>query len=175
MFYYLLVWSIALLNSFPTIIFANILYSGHDQQNIQPDLDPNCMKLWSTLIMCLNKGKEGKKMYIWKKNLRVETIVVMVIRIEGFKLSICLSLSYTVTILPVILILAKWKKENPSSIRCLTMLLWWLHDSSTDPLRFMAAVLWFTTVELQMLTMCPRCDRVQTGSATASSSYCICD
>ena len=29
------------------------------------------------------------------------------------------------------------KKENQASIRCLTMLLWCLHDTSTDPLRLM--------------------------------------
>ena len=33
------------------------------------------------------------------------------------------------------------KKENPASIRCLTILLRCLHDSSTDPLRFMMAAL----------------------------------
>ena len=52
------------------------------------------------------------------------------------------------------------KKENPASIRCLTMLLRCLHDSSTDPLRLMTAALRFTTVELRMLTMPPRFDTV---------------
>ena len=44
------------------------------------------------------------------------------------------------------------KKENPASIRCLTMLLRCLHDSSTDPLRLLAAALRLTTLELRMLT-----------------------
>ena len=52
------------------------------------------------------------------------------------------------------------KKEIPASIRCLTMLLRCLRDSSTDPQRFMTAALRFTTVELQMLTMPPRFDTV---------------
>ena len=52
------------------------------------------------------------------------------------------------------------KKEIPASIRCLTMLLRCLHDSSTDPLRLMTAALRFTTVELRMLTMPPRFDTV---------------
>ena len=52
------------------------------------------------------------------------------------------------------------KKEIPASIRCLTMLLRCLHDSSTDPLRLMTAALRFTTVELRMLMMPPRFDTV---------------
>ena len=52
------------------------------------------------------------------------------------------------------------KKEIPASIRCLTMLLRCLQDSSTDPLRLMTAALRFTTVELRMLTMPPRFDTV---------------
>ena len=52
------------------------------------------------------------------------------------------------------------KKEIPASIRCLTMLLRCLHDSSTDPLRLKTAALRFTTVELRMLTMPPRFDTV---------------
>ena len=52
------------------------------------------------------------------------------------------------------------KKEIPASMRCLTMLLRCLHDSSTDPLRLMTAALRFTRVELRMLTMPPRFDTV---------------
>ena len=42
------------------------------------------------------------------------------------------------------------KKIMPASIRCLTMLLRCLHDSSTDPLRLKTAALQITTVELRM-------------------------
>ena len=52
------------------------------------------------------------------------------------------------------------KKEILASIRCLTMLLRCLHDSSTDPLRLKTAELRFTTVELRMLTMPPRFNTV---------------
>ena len=52
------------------------------------------------------------------------------------------------------------RKEIPASIRCLTMLLRCLHDSSTGPLRLMTAALRFTTVEPRMLTMPPRFDSV---------------
>ena len=52
------------------------------------------------------------------------------------------------------------KREIQASIRCLTILLRCLHDSSTDPLRLMTAALRFTTVELRMLTMPPRFDTV---------------
>ena len=52
------------------------------------------------------------------------------------------------------------QKENPISIRCLTIILRCLHDSSTDILRFMTAALRFTTMELRMLTMRPRFDTV---------------
>ena len=55
---------------------------------------------------------------------------------------------------------SKWKKENQASIRCPTILLWRLHDSSTDPLRLMTAALRFTAVELRMLTMPPRSNTV---------------
>ena len=43
------------------------------------------------------------------------------------------------------------KEENPASIRCLTMLLRCLQDSSTVPLRLMPAALRFTPMELRML------------------------
>ena len=80
-----------------------------------------------------------------------------------------LSLSYTLTIqfgydAPLFVsILANGngcKKENPISIRCLTMLLRCQHILSTDILRFMMAALKFTTAELRMLTMRPRFDTV---------------
>ena len=76
----------------------------------------------------------------------------------------------------------KKKEENPASI-------WCLHDSSTDPLRFMAAALRFTPMELRMLTMRPRFNTVlvrfkpvANGSVTTNSwpnrigqLYCIRD
>ena len=43
------------------------------------------------------------------------------------------------------------KEENPASIRCLTMLLRCLQDSSTVPLRLMPAALRFTPMELRMI------------------------
>ena len=53
------------------------------------------------------------------------------------------------------------------------MLLRCLHDSSSDPLRFMAAALPFTTLALQMLTMRPWFNtvllRFKPGSATVAS------
>ena len=45
----------------------------------------------------------------------------------------------------------KKKKKNPASIRCLTMLLRCLQDSSTVSLRLMPAALRFTPMELRML------------------------
>ena len=51
-------------------------------------------------------------------------------------------------------------KKNPASIRCLTMLLRCLHESSTAPLRLMTAALRFTPAELRMLRMHPRFDTV---------------
>ena len=56
------------------------------------------------------------------------------------------------------------KEENPASIRCLTMLLRCLQDSSTVPLRLMPAALRFTPMELRMsrmLTMWSRFDTLQ--------------
>ena len=50
------------------------------------------------------------------------------------------------------------QNENQASIRCLTMLLRCLHDSSTVPLGLMTAALRFTTGELRMLAMPPRFD-----------------
>ena len=52
------------------------------------------------------------------------------------------------------------RKKNQASVRCLTILLRCLHDSSMDPLRLMTAALRFTTVELRMLTMPPRSNMV---------------
>ena len=43
------------------------------------------------------------------------------------------------------------KEENQASIRCLTMLLRCLQDSSTVALRLMTAALRFTPMELRML------------------------
>ena len=59
-----------------------------------------------------------------------------------------------------------WKKENPASIRCLTMLLRCLHDSSTDPLRLMTAALGFTTVELRMITNAHDASTIRYGAST---------
>ena len=74
------------------------------------------------------------------------------------------------------------KKDNPASILCLTMLLRCLHDSSTVPVRFMAAALRFTTVELRMLTNGHDVSKIRYGASTVqassariSSSCCIFD
>ena len=68
------------------------------------------------------------------------------------------------------------KKKNPASIRCLTMLLRCLQDSSTVPLRLMPAALRFIPMELRMLknahgaaTIRYGATTVQAGSATAAS------
>ena len=68
------------------------------------------------------------------------------------------------------------KEENPASIRCLTMLLRCLQDSSTVPLRLMPAALRFTPMELRMLknahdavTIRYGATTVQAGSATTAS------
>ena len=68
------------------------------------------------------------------------------------------------------------KKEILTSIRCLTMLLRRLHDSSTDPLRLKTAALRFTTVELRMITNAHDASTIrygassiQAGSATVAS------
>ena len=58
------------------------------------------------------------------------------------------------------------KKEIPASIRCLTMLLRCLHDSSTDPLRLKTAALRFTTVELRMLTNAHDASTIRYGACT---------
>ena len=52
------------------------------------------------------------------------------------------------------------------------MLLWCLHDSSMNPLRFMMVALQFTVVELQMLTIRYGASIVQALSATTASLYC---
>ena len=68
------------------------------------------------------------------------------------------------------------KEENPAPIRCLTMLLRCLQDSSTVPLRLMPAALRFTPMELRMLknahdavTIRYGATTVQAGSATTAS------
>ena len=70
------------------------------------------------------------------------------------------------------------KEENPASIRCLTMLLRCLQDSSTVPLRLMPAALRFTPMELRMLKNAhdavtirygTGATTVQAGSATTAS------
>ena len=68
------------------------------------------------------------------------------------------------------------KEENPASIRCLTMHLRCLQDSSTVPLRLMPAALRLTPVELRMFkndhdvaTIRYGATTVQAGSATAAS------
>ena len=58
------------------------------------------------------------------------------------------------------------KKEIPASIRCLTMLLRCLHDSSTDPLRLKTAALRFTTVELRMPTNAHGASTIRYGAST---------
>ena len=68
------------------------------------------------------------------------------------------------------------KEENPASIRCFTMLLRCLQDSSTVSLRLMPAALRFIPMELRMLknahdavTIRYGATKVQAGSATAAS------
>ena len=68
------------------------------------------------------------------------------------------------------------KEENPTSIRCLTMLLRCLQDSSRVPLRLMPAAHRFTQMELRMLknahdavTIRYGATTVQAGSATTAS------
>ena len=68
------------------------------------------------------------------------------------------------------------KEENPASIRCLTMLLRCLQDSSTVSLRLMPAALRLTPMKLRMLknthdavTIRYGATTVQAGSATAAS------
>ena len=68
------------------------------------------------------------------------------------------------------------KEENPASIRCLTLLLRCLQDSSTVALRLMPAALRFTTSELRMLqnardavTIRYGASTVQAGSAMTAS------
>ena len=58
------------------------------------------------------------------------------------------------------------KKEIQTSIRCLTMLLRCLHDSSTDPLRLRTAALRFITVELRMLTNAHDASTIRYGAST---------
>ena len=68
------------------------------------------------------------------------------------------------------------REENPASIRCLTMLLRCLQDSSMVPLPLMPAALRFTPMELRMLknahdvvTIRYGATTVQAGSATTAS------
>ena len=68
------------------------------------------------------------------------------------------------------------KEENLASIRCLTMLLRCLQDSSTVPLRLMPAALRFNPMELRMLkdahdavTIRYGASTVQAGSAATAS------
>ena len=68
------------------------------------------------------------------------------------------------------------REENPASIRCLTMLLRRLQDSSTVQLRLMPAALRFIPVELRMLknahdvaTIRYGATKIQAGSATTTS------
>ena len=67
-------------------------------------------------------------------------------------------------------------EENPASIRCLTMLLRCLQDSSSVQLRLMPAALRFTLMELRTLknahdavTIRYVATTVQAGSATTAS------
>ena len=68
------------------------------------------------------------------------------------------------------------RDENPASLRCLTMLLRCLQDSSSVPLRLMPAALQFTLMELRMLknahnavTIRYGATTVQAGSTTTAS------
>ena len=61
------------------------------------------------------------------------------------------------------------KKKNPASIRCLTMLLQCLQDSSTVPLRLMPAALRFTPMELRMLKNAHGPARIRYGATTVSA------
>ena len=65
------------------------------------------------------------------------------------------------------------KEENPASIRCLTMLLRCLQDSSTVALQLLPAALRFAPMELRMLknavTIRYGATTVKAGSATTAS------
>ena len=62
------------------------------------------------------------------------------------------------------------EEENPASIRCLTMLLWCLQDSSTVPLRLMPAALRFTPMELRMLKNAHDAVTIRNGATTVQAS-----
>ena len=57
-------------------------------------------------------------------------------------------------------------KENPASIRCLTMLLRCLHDSSTDPPRLLTAALRFISVEPRIPTNVHDASTIRYGAST---------
>ena len=61
------------------------------------------------------------------------------------------------------------KKENPPSIRCLTMLLRCLQDSSTVPLRLMPAALRFTLMELRTLKNAHDAVTIRNGATTVQA------
>ena len=58
------------------------------------------------------------------------------------------------------------KKKNPASILCLTMLLRYLQDSSTVPLRLMPAALRFIPMELRMLKNALDAATIRYGATT---------
>ena len=58
------------------------------------------------------------------------------------------------------------KKKNPASIRCPTMLLRCLQDSSTVPLRLMPVALRFTPMELRMLKNAHGAPMIRYGATT---------
>ena len=61
-------------------------------------------------------------------------------------------------------------KKNQASIRCLTMLLRCLQDSSTVPLRLMPAGLRFTPMELRMLKNTHDAATIGYGATTVKAS-----
>ena len=62
------------------------------------------------------------------------------------------------------------KEENPASIRCLTMLLRCLQDSSTIALRLMPAALRFTPMALRMLKNAHDVVTIRYGATTVQAS-----
>ena len=58
------------------------------------------------------------------------------------------------------------EKKYPASVRCLTMLLRCLQDSSTAPIRLMLAALRFTPMELRMLKNAHDAATIRYGATT---------
>ena len=61
------------------------------------------------------------------------------------------------------------KEDNPASIRCLTVLLQCLQDSSTAPLRLMPVAVQFTPMEIQMLKNAHDAAKIRYGATTVQA------